>query len=92
MPRWVKLSEMNSNQSDCNSVLITSKKKSTEYVTQRSWHPTQIGAHWNEMLMATLKMTMIQSEELISYNSKLTEADEEFCAFESTDWTKLIIL
>lgn len=34
------------------------------------------------MLMATLKMTVIQSEELITFNSKLTEADEKFCALE----------
>lgn len=78
LARWVKLSEMYSNHSDCNSVSITSKKQSIKYLTQRSWHPTQIGAHWNEMLKAKLKMPVIQSKELFSFNNKLIEADEKF--------------
>lgn len=31
------------------------------------------------MLMAKLKMPVIQSEELISFNNKLIEVDEKFC-------------
>lgn len=78
MARWINLSEMYSNHSDCNSVSITSKKQSIKYLARRSWHPTQTGVHWNEMLKAKLKMPVIQSKDLISFNNKLIEADEKF--------------